>query len=58
VRGELVRTRDEGKSRCLVLVGTPEYLLQAGGPPTEKEQQIVETTGWEGGSVESAFNGD
>ena len=41
VRGELVRTRDEGKSRCLVLVGTPEYLLQAGVPLTEKQHQML-----------------
>jgi len=41
VRGELVRTRDEGKSRCLVLVGTPEYLLQAGVALTEKQHQML-----------------
>ena len=42
VRGELVRTRAEGKSRRLVLVGTPEYLLQAGVPLTEKQHQMLE----------------
>ena len=41
VRGELVRTRDEGKSRRLVLVGTPEYLLQAGVALTEKQHQML-----------------
>ena len=41
VRGELVRTRDEGKSRCLVLVGTPEYLLQTGVALTEKQHQML-----------------
>lgn len=48
VRGELVRTRDEGKSRCLVLVGTPEYLLQAGVALTEKQHQMLEQTRSEG----------
>ena len=48
VRGELVRTRDEEKSRRLVLVGTPEYLLQAGVPLTEKQHQMLEQTRSEG----------
>ena len=48
VRGELVRTRDEGKSRRLVLVGTPEYLLQAGVPLTEKQHQMLEQARSEG----------
>lgn len=48
VRGELVRTRDEGKSRCLVLVGTPEYLLQAGVALTEKQHQMLEQARSEG----------
>ena len=48
VRGELVRTRDEGESRRLVLVGTPEYLLQAGVPLTEKQHQMLEQTRSEG----------
>ena len=48
VRGELVRTRDEEKSRLLVLVGTPEYLLQAGVPLTEKQHQMLEQTRSEG----------
>ena len=48
VRGELVRTRDEGKSRRLVLVGTPEYLLQAGVSLTEKQHQMLEQTRSEG----------
>ena len=48
VRGELVRTRAEEKSRRLVLVGTPEYLLQAGVPLTEKQHQMLEQTRSEG----------
>ena len=48
VRGELVRTRDEEKSRLLVLVGTPEYLLQAGVALTEKQHQMLEQTRSEG----------
>lgn len=48
VRGELVRTRDEGESRRLVLVGTPEYLLQAGVPLTEKQHQMLEQARSEG----------
>lgn len=48
VRGELVRTQDEGKSRRLVLVGTPEYLLQAGVPLTEKQHQMLEQARSEG----------
>ena len=48
VRGELVRTRDEEKSRRLVLVGTPEYLLQAGVALTEKQHQMLEQTRSEG----------
>ena len=48
VRGELVRTRAEEKSRRLVLVGTPEYLLQAGVALTEKQHQMLEQTRSEG----------
>lgn len=48
VRGELVRTRAEEKSRRLVLVGTPEYLLQAGVPLTEKQHQMLEQARSEG----------
>ena len=48
VRGELVRTRAEEESRRLVLVGTPEYLLQAGVPLTEKQHQMLEQARSEG----------
>ena len=41
VRGELVPADTDGKSRRLVLVGTPEYLLQAGVPLTEKQHQML-----------------
>ena len=41
VRGELVRADTDGESRRLVLVGTPEYLLQAGVPLTEKQHQML-----------------
>ena len=41
VRGQLVPADTDGESRCLVLVGTPEYLLQAGVPLTEKQHQML-----------------
>ena len=41
VRGELVPAGTDGESRRLVLVGTPEYLLQAGVPLTEKQHQML-----------------
>lgn len=41
VRGELVPADTDGKSRRLVLVGTPEYLLQAGVALTEKQHQML-----------------
>ena len=41
VRGELVPADTDGESRRLVLVGTPEYLLQAGVPLTEKQHQML-----------------
>ena len=48
VRGELVPADTDGESRRLVLVGTPEYLLQAGVPLTEKQHQMLEQTRSEG----------
>lgn len=48
VRGELVPAGTDGESRRLVLVGTPEYLLQAGVPLTEKQHQMLEQTRSEG----------
>ena len=41
VRGELVPADTDGEPRRLVLVGTPEYLLQAGVPLTEKQHQML-----------------
>ena len=41
VRGELVPADTDGESRRLVLVGTPEYLLQAGVALTEKQLQML-----------------
>ena len=41
VRGELVPAGTDGEPRRLVLVGTPEYLLQAGVPLTEKQHQML-----------------
>ena len=41
VRGELVPADTDGESRHLVLVGTPEYLLQAGVALTEKQHQML-----------------
>ena len=41
VRGELVPANTDGESRRLVLVGTPEYLLQAGVALTEKQHQML-----------------
>ena len=41
VRGELVPADTDGESRRLVLVGTPEYLLQAGVALTEKQHQML-----------------
>ena len=41
VRGELVPADTDGESRRLVLVGTPEYLLQAGVPLTKKQHQML-----------------
>ena len=41
VRGELVPANTDGESRHLVLVGTPEYLLQAGVALTEKQHQML-----------------
>lgn len=41
VRGELVPAGTDGESRRLVLVGTPEYLLQAGVALTEKQHQML-----------------
>ena len=48
VRGELVPADTDGEPRRLVLVGTPEYLLQAGVPLTEKQHQMLEQTRSEG----------
>lgn len=48
VRGELVPADTDGESRRLVLVGTPEYLLQAGVPLTEKQHQMLEQARSEG----------
>lgn len=48
VRGELVPADTDGKSRRLVLVGTPEYLLQAGVALTEKQNQMLEQARSEG----------
>ena len=48
VRGELVPADTDGESRRLVLVGTPEYLLQAGVALTEKQHQMLEQTRSEG----------
>ena len=48
VRGELVPADTDGESRRLVLVGTPEYLLQAGVELTEKQHQMLEQTRSEG----------
>ena len=48
VRGELVPADTDGKSRRLVLVGTPEYLLQAGVALTEKQHQMLEQARSEG----------
>ena len=41
VRGELVPADTDGESRRLVLVGTPEYLLQTGVALTEKQHQML-----------------
>ena len=41
VRGELVPADTDGEPRCLVLVGTPEYLLQAGVALTERQHQML-----------------
>ena len=41
VRGELVPADTDGEPRRLVLVGTPEYLLQAGVALTEKQHQML-----------------
>ena len=41
VRGELVPAGTDGEPRRLVLVGTPEYLLQAGVALTEKQHQML-----------------
>ena len=41
VRGELVPADTDGEPRRLVLVGTPEYLLQAGVALTEKQLQML-----------------
>ena len=48
VRGELVPADTDGESRRLVLVGTPEYLLQAGVALTEKQHQMLEQARSEG----------
>ena len=48
VRGELVPADTGGEPRRLVLVGTPEYLLQAGVALTEKQHQMLEQTRSEG----------
>ena len=48
VRGQLVPADTDGESRRLVLVGTPEYLLQAGVPLTEKQHQMLEQARSEG----------
>ena len=49
VRGELVPADTDGEPHHrLVLVGTPEYLLQAGVPLTEKQHQMLEQTRSEG----------
>ena len=48
VRGELVPADTDGESRRLVLVGTPEYLLQAGVPLTENQHQMLEQARSEG----------
>ena len=41
VRGELVPADTDGEPRRLVLVGTPEYLLQAGVALAEKQHQML-----------------
>ena len=41
VRGELVPADTDGEPRRLVLMGTPEYLLQAGVALTEKQHQML-----------------
>ena len=48
VRGELAPAGIDGEPRRLVLVGTPEYLLQAGVALTEKQHQMLEQTRSEG----------
>lgn len=48
VRGELVPAGTDGEPRRLVLVGTPEYLLQAGVALTEKQHQMLEQMRSEG----------
>lgn len=49
VRGELVPADTDGEPHHrLVLVGTPEYLLQAGVALTEKQHQMLEQTRSEG----------
>ena len=49
VRGELVPADTDGEPHPrLVLVGTPEYLLQAGVALTEKQYQMLEQTRSEG----------
>ena len=49
VRGELVPADTDGEPHHrLVLVGTPEYLLQAGVALTEKQYQMLEQTRSEG----------
>ena len=48
VRGELVPADTDGEPRRLVLVGTPEYLLQAGVALTEKQHQMLEQARSEG----------
>ncbi|RUP72595.1 copper-translocating P-type ATPase [Rothia sp. HSID18067] len=48
VRGELVPADTDGEPHRLVLVGTPEYLLQAGVALTEKQHQMLEQTRSEG----------
>ena len=48
VRGELVPADTDGEPHRLVLVGTPEYLLQAGVSLTEKQHQMLEQTRSEG----------
>ena len=48
VRGELMPADTDGEPRRLVLVGTPEYLLQAGVALTEKQHQMLEQARSEG----------